>query len=181
MEEIWKDIPGYEGYYQVSNMGRVKSLDRVVYRGVNQYGTPIYQRVYSKVLSLHTTGTGYYSIMLHKEGRTRRFLVHRLVAEAFIANPDGKPEINHKDGNRKNLVATNLEWCNQSENILHASRILHTLTYHGKAVRCVETGEEFKSIKEAARHYGVADTNLGNAIRGKRQKTCAGYHWEFIS
>ena len=181
MEEIWKDIPEYEGYYQVSNMGRVKCLDRVVYRGVNKNGTPIYQRVYSRVLSLHVTRTGYYSIMLHKDGKTRRFLVHRLVAQAFIPNPNGRPEINHKDGNRKNPVADNLEWCNRSENILHASRVLHTLTYHGKAVRCVETGEEFSSIKEAAKHYGVADTNLGNSIRGKGQKRCAGYHWKFIS
>lgn len=181
MEEIWKDIPGYEGYYQVSNMGRVKCLDRVVYRGENRNGVPIYQRVYSKVLAIHTTRNGYYSIMLHKDGKSRRFLVHRLVAWAFIPNPNGKPDINHKDGNRKNPVVTNLEWCTQGENILHASRILHTMKYHGKAVRCIETGEEFKSIREAARHYGVADTNLGNSIRGKGQKRCAGYHWEFIS
>ena len=180
MDEIWKDIPGYEGYYQVSNEGRVKSVERIVYRGVNKNGTDIFQRVDSRVLALHTTPNGYYSIMLHKEGVSKRFLVHRLVAQAFVPNPNGRPEINHKDGNRKNDVCENLEWCDRRENILHASRVLHSLTFHGKAVRCVETGEEFRSIKEAARHYGVADTNLGNAIHGKRQKRCAGYHWEFI-
>lgn len=181
MEEIWKDILNYEGCYQISNKGRVKCLTRYVYRGVGRNGTPINQRVDAKILSLHTTKTGYHSVMLHKDGRTRRYLVHRLVAQAFIDNPNNSPEINHKDGNRKNNLVDNLEWCNRSENILHASRVLHTLTYHGKPVRCIETGEEFRSIREAAKKHGVADTNLGNAIRGKGQKRCAGYHWEYIS
>jgi len=192
-KEVWMDIPGYEGYYQISNCGNVKCLDRIVYRGKNNKGTDIYQRVDARILSLHNTKTGYYSVMLHKNGKTKRVLIHRVVATAFIENPLCKPEINHKDGNRKNNFVSvrddgtideaksNLEWCNRSENILHASRVLHSLTYHGRAVRCVETDERFPSIRDAAKHYGVSDTNLGNSIRGKGQKRCAGYHWEYIN
>ena len=180
MEEIWKDIPGYEGYYQVSNMGRVSSVKRIIPHN-SKDGRCILRTIRPRIIKMGLNCNGYYSLMLHKNGNATRFTVHRLVANAFLGNPDDGMTVNHKNGVRTDNRVENLEWCSQSDNILHASRILHTLTYHGKAVRCVETGEEFKSIKEAARHYGVADTNLGNSIRGKRQKRCAGYHWEFIS
>lgn len=191
--EDWRDIPGYEGYYQVSNWGRVRCLERFVYRGKSHKGVDIYQRVDARILALHNTATGYHSVMLHKEGKTKRVLIHRIVALVFIPNTLFRPEINHKDGNRKNNLVwvnedgtideskTNLEWCNRIENLLHASRVLHSMKYHGKPVRCVETNEVFPSIRCAAIHYGVSATNLGNSIRGKGQKRCAGYHWVYIN
>lgn len=181
MEEIWKDIPGYESCYQASNTGRIRSKKRYVYRGYSKNGLEIFQRVDERILSLHSLPNGYLSIMLHQDGKTKRMLVHRIVAMLFVSNPDKKPDVNHIDGNRANNIYTNLEWCTQRENVLHASRTLHTLTYHGKPVRCVETGETFPSIRKAAEKYGVADTNLCNAIKGKRQTRCAGYHWEHIN
>ncbi len=180
MEEIWKDIPGYEGYYQVSNKGRVRCLERYVSRNDGRHGLVI-QRVDPRIIRPLTLKTGYKSVMLHKEGKTKRTTIHRLVALAFIPNPHNKRTVNHKDGVRTNNNVENLEWCTQSENILHASRVLHTLTFHGKPVRCIETGEEFRSAKEAARKYGLADTNLSSAIRGVKQQTFAGYHWEYIN
>lgn len=181
MEEIWKNITDYVGLYQVSNKGRVRSCKRYVYRGEGSRGGEIFQLVRPRIMSLHDTANGYQSVMLHREGKTRRFLVHRLVAKEFLGKPDGRYDINHKDGNKKNNRIENLEWCTRQENIIHASRVLGVMHYHGRAVRCIETGEVFPSIRKAAERYGVADTNLGNSIRGKGQKRCAGYHWEYIN
>lgn len=180
MEEIWKDIPGYEGYYEVSNFGRVRSVERTIPHNQKDGGV-ILRRIRQRIIRFELTVYGYFIVRLHKYGVVRTILVHRLVAQLFIDNPENKPTVNHKDGNRTNNYVWNLEWCTQSENILHASRVLHTLTYRGRPVRCIETGETFPSIRKAAEKYGVAGTNLGNAIRGKGQKRCAGYHWEYIT
>ena len=180
MEEIWKDIPGYEGYYQASNTGRIRCVERIVERYDGRAGRIVRQRVASRIMCVLLLNSGYLSVCLNKEGAKRRYTVHRLVASAFIDNLSGAKTVNHKNGIRTDNRVDNLEWCSQKENILHASRVLRTMKYHGKPIRCVETGETFKSIKEASRHYGVADTNLGNSIRGKGQTRCAGYHWEFI-
>ena len=109
-EEVWKDIEGYEGFYQVSNLGRVKSL---LNRFPNTKGICIMKE--------EIIPKGYKRVYLSKPYR-KRFLVHRLVAKAFIPNPDNKPDINHIDNNPSNNTATNLEWCNQSENLLHAQK-----------------------------------------------------------
>lgn len=177
--EVWKDVLEYEGFYQVSNYGNVRSVERVI-RHNSKDGKHALRKLRSKLIRKELNCNGYYIVGLHKNGTHVKRTIHRLVAIAFIPNPDGKETVNHKDGDRANNNMENLEWCSQSENIIHASRILHTLTYHGKSVRCVETGEIFPSIKKAAQKYGVAGTNLGNAIRGKGQNRCAGYHWEYI-
>ena len=102
MEEIWKDIPGYEGLYQVSNMGRIRS-----------------PRNGFKTLSPNDA-KGYLRISLYKCGKICRKSVHRLVAVAFVENPFNKPVINHKDGNKHNNSAENLEWVTNKENVMHA-------------------------------------------------------------
>jgi hypothetical protein len=114
MEEIWKEIKGYEGLYQVSNLGRVKSLSKVkeLYNG-GLYNTK------DKILTPRISN-GYISVSLHKHNKGITKLIHRLVAEAFIPNPEGKPQVNHIDGNKTNNILSNLEWNTRSENIQHA-------------------------------------------------------------
>lgn len=111
-QEIWKDIQGYEGLYQVSNFGRVKSLKRKVKSGEN------YVTVKEKIRK-QGIRKGYYYLQLHKNDISKKHSIHRLVAQAFIHNPENKPQINHRDGNRFNNNIYNLEWCNLEENIKH--------------------------------------------------------------
>jgi hypothetical protein len=112
MQEEWKSIDGYEAYYQVSNMGRVKSLKRSN-RGVDMVMTP----------AKAATGGRYRSISLSVKGRIKKQLIHRLVAKAFIPNPHGYLEVNHIDGIPSNNIVTNLEWCDKRHNHLHAYAI----------------------------------------------------------
>ena len=112
--EIWKDIEGYENKYQISNLGNVKSLetwtgDKYIWR--------------EKILKNMVYGNGYYYVCLSKNGKVKKYKVNRLVAQAFIPNPDNKPFTNHIDGDKLNNNVDNLEWCTQSENMKHASMI----------------------------------------------------------
>lgn len=116
-KELWKPVKGYEGLYEVSNLGGIKSLARWRKNGEN---SGYWQQ--EKILKQTHTTTGYLKVELSKNKKRSSFKVHRLVAEAFIANPDNKPNINHKDGNPLNNKAENLEWCTQQENIIHALR-----------------------------------------------------------
>lgn len=115
--EIWKDIQGYEGLYQISNMGRVKSLERT--RNMNLPGHKKPAPVRERILKFGQS-QGYQAVTLAKCGVNRKIRVHKLVALAFVPNPDRKPEINHKDGNKHNNIAENLEWVTPKENIRHA-------------------------------------------------------------
>lgn len=117
-EEIWKDIEGYEGLYQVSNLGRVRSVIRVV---VDRKCTRCMK---SKILK-QTPSTGklpYFYVSLSKGGKVQKRMVHRLVAETFIPNVELKPQVNHIDGNPQNNRYDNLEWMTNAENTLHAYR-----------------------------------------------------------
>lgn len=112
MEEIWRDIKGYEGCYQVSNFGRVKSLDRYVATTGNSSGQRFIKGKIKKQNDWNIkNGGSYYAVSLSKNNKNVRYLVHRLVAEAFIPNPDNLPCINHKDENKYNNNVENLEWC----------------------------------------------------------------------
>lgn len=114
MQEIWKDIEGYEGFYQVSNFGTIKSLSRYIKFGnKTRYSN-------ERILKFHKDKDGYKKVILQKSGKAQNYLIHRLVAQAFIPNPDNKPQINHKDGDKQNNKVDNLEWCTPSENMIHA-------------------------------------------------------------
>lgn len=166
--EVWKDIPGYEGLYQISNMGRVKSLPR---------NDKFCKRPVAVILKPFVCGSGYQEVILAIKRRRKPKLIHRMVAEAFVPNQSGKREVNHKDGDRSNNRHTNLEWVTPSENIQHSYDELEHKAYSRKVV-CVETGEVFDSIKEAAESKGLKLPLIWKCCNGK-QKTTGGYHWKY--
>lgn len=200
MEEIWKDIEGYEGRYQVSNYGRVKSLE--FERPTKCNATRITKE---KILSKRLDSKGYSFVMLYDgapNNKAKSYKVHRLVASAFISNKDNKPQVNHKDLNKSNNLVDNLEWVTQSENIQHAlrngamrptygkrpeywrSRIAEGVTKHqGKPVVQLtlenEIIDEYPSINEASRSvFGTEKTHIGDCCKGTRTM-CGGYKWRF--
>lgn len=116
--EIWKDILGYEGMYQISNKLRVISLKRTL---IYKNNKSIQRQQYLRNISLGRSG--YFCVSLNKEGKRNEYLLHRLIAIAFIPNPLNLPEVNHKDGNKLNNNIDNLEWCTHKENVIHAFNI----------------------------------------------------------
>ena len=129
MKEVWKSIEGYEGYYEVSNLGRVRSLKRKGYKN----GT----------LKQGSSHTQYWVVVLCKDGKRITKLVHRLVAKAFIPNPDNKPQVNHIDSNRKNNRVDNLEWVTPKENSQHAYDSGSRVVTEKMLKRCSEMGKQF--------------------------------------
>ena len=173
MEEIWKPVTVdgeiYENY-EVSNMGRVRSLN---YRHTDKV----------QVLKPCVSTRGYLLVCLSKNGKRKMCLVHRLVAFAFIEieiendDTENKTEVNHIDENKTNNRVENLEWCNREQNNNHGTRTERT----SKKVRCVETGEVFESIHEVERKLGLSKGNICECCNGKgNRKTCGGFHWEYV-
>ena len=113
--EIWKPIPSFEGYYEASSLGRVRSVDRVVKH--KRCGT---QFVRGNLMSLKKSRSGYLMCLIQKDGVRKNMTTHRLIAKTFIPNPKNKPQVNHKNGIKDDNRVENLEWCNRSENINHA-------------------------------------------------------------
>ena len=112
--EVWKDIQGYEGYFQVSNLSNVRSLDRIT---IGRYGM---QKRKGKLMTQHIDQDGYMKVGITKEKVRKHYFVHRLISIAFINNSGNKAQINHKDGNKQNNSLSNLEWCSITENNNHA-------------------------------------------------------------
>ena len=165
MEEVWKDIPGYEGRYQISNAGRVKSLPKRKGRGI---GYPIGERI----LRHSINSRGYCNIVLCKDGETTTFALHRLVAENFIDNPLNLPEVDHKDRDKTNNHINNLRWSTISDNNLNRE--------NGFPVICVETGREFSSAYVAGKELGLHSTCITACCRNRPgHNTCGGYHWQY--
>lgn len=188
MEEIWKDIKGYEGIYQVSNLGKVRSLDRYKYQK-GRYGQM--RRFYKgKILKLSKDKYGYLTVKLcHKIF----YKVHRLVAQTFLENPKNKYTVNHKDGNKQNNSVDNLEWATVKENVQHAYRTgLTKSSMIGKKgelsnnfrVRVQidkRTGKligEYSGAAEAERITGIKAQNIADCCNKKR-KTAGGYIWKY--
>ena len=122
MQEIWKDVKGYEGKYQVSNLGHARSLDRrIKINGKNQVKSyECNKTIRGKLLKLKETKYGYIQMIARDKKETKYLYIHRLVAEAFIPNPENKPHVNHIDSNKKNNCVSNLEWVTPKENVIHS-------------------------------------------------------------
>ncbi len=157
MEE-WRDIKGYEGYYQISNLGRVKSLPRDV--GSNRCKKEI-------IMKTSLDKDGYENLVLRKDGKQKHFRVNRLVAEAFLENPNNYPQVNHKDEDKTNNNVNNLEWCSPKYNINYGSRTEKA----SRKVICVTTGKIFKSIAEASKYYNLKGNHISACCKGKL-KSC---------
>lgn len=165
--EVWKAIKGYEGLYEVSNLGQIRSLKRNTAR--------------NRILKPHDTGR-YFQICLCKDGKQTHRLIHRIVAETFIENPNNLPEVNHKDENKHNNVAENLEWISRIENLTYGTRLERIGIAKSKAVQAFnEEGvmiAEYKSIKEATENNGLASINISRCCRGIYKRS-GGYIWQF--
>lgn len=185
-EEIWKDIPDYEGLYQISNLGRVKSLKRFVNGKVNNCH-PVKERI----LKTPIGSAGYKKCDLSKNGKINTVNVHRIMAILFIPNPFNLTQINHKDSDRANNNLSNLEWVSPSYNVQHGwnnGRISSQLGKFGSLSHCAKpviqyTKEnvfvaEFGSIIEAAKSVGGYIISISLCCRNKR-KTSKGFKWKY--
>lgn len=170
------------GLYQVSNLGRVKSLNRT-----STHSKGYIAHYKEKILKQSFERNEYVRVGLSKYGKTKLYYIHRLVASAFIPNPDNLPEVNHKDENKTNNSADNLEWCTHKHNSNHGTRpnrISKSNTNNkstSKPVLCVETGIIYASVHEAGRQMNLDFSQIATVCRGYRnRKTYAGYHWKFV-
>ena len=189
MKEFWKDIKGYEGYYQVSNLGRVKSLDRNVYCNRDDGHIRFQKGIVTKP---SLAGIGYLQVHLCKNGKCFHCLVHRLVLLAFIPNPKNKKTVNHLNGIKTDNRVDNLEWATQSENILHSFRMgFSKPLWKGKTGRnhnCSRAVLQFTkdnkfvaehgSILEAQRKTGINDGSICCVCNDKR-KSAGGFKWKY--
>ena len=173
-EEEWRAIPGYEGYYEVSSLGNVRSLDKEIKANLvnNEYVNRPGRLLKQKEVK------GYKTVSLCVDYEATTWRVHRLVAMAFIPNPDSKPQVNHIDGNPSNNCVSNLEWCTAKENQWHRRNILNK-TSNGREtpVRCVELGWCFPTIQGAADWLGLQKSHICHCLKGDRDTT-GGYHFE---
>ena len=161
MSEIWKDIEAYEGLYQVSNLGRVRSLDRKM---VRSNGRPCTRK--GQILRTNKVWSGYLLVRLCNGGVEQDYTVHRLVAKAFIPNRENKPQVNHIDGNKQNNQVNNLEWCTNGENVKHALRTGLIREQKGdNASHRTLTSDEVRYIRENHIKY---DKEYGATALGKR-------------
>lgn len=174
MEE-WRDVKGYEGLYQVSNMGRVKSL-----------GNGNSNNSKEKILKPGKDKKGYLIVIICKNGKRKTCKVHRIVAEAFIPNYDNKYEIDHINCIRDDNRVKNIRLCSHKENMNNPKTIKCESECHkgnrnklSKKVICIEINEIFNSTGEAARELGINKSHISDCCNGKR-KTTGGYHWKYI-
>lgn len=181
MQEVWKDIIiieqnnvvyDFTGLYQVSNMGRIRSLDRIDASGHQLKG---------KMMKLTKRKDGYLIVKLSKNGKAKAFLVHRIVGFVFILNDDpiNKTEINHISEEKTDNRVSNLQWVTPKENSNHGTRIERITKKQSKKVICIETGKVYLSTMDVQRKLGFNQGSIGKCCNGKL-KTCGGYHWMYL-
>lgn len=175
MKEVWKDITEYEGVYQVSNLGRVKSLDRII---INKNGRKRLRK--GKILNSLMNKSGYFKVCLYKDNNIKNMYIHQLVAKAFIPNPNNLHEVNHIDEDKSNNVVDNLEWCDRNYNINYGTRnkkVSKSIIMYDKQGNKLK---EFNSMLSAERYLNKPNgqSNISACCNG-RCKTAYGYIWKY--
>lgn len=168
MEE-WKEVYGYDYLFEVSNQGRIRT---------KYYNNKGYQKDYREIIPLDN-GHGYLRLNIKRNRKQITVYIHKLVAEYFIDNPNGYTEINHKDENKLNNSADNLEWCVHKYNANYGTAKYRRAEKARKRIRCIENGKVYASMSKAAADVNVGITAISNCLNG-RSKSCAGYTWEYV-
>jgi len=192
-KEIWKDIDGFEGLYEISSIGQINSIKRN-----GTLGGLLKQRI---------DRYGYSTVVLYKNGTPNYYSRHRLVAQAFIPNPNNYPEVNHKNGKKLDNFASNLEWVTAAENTRHAwqnglvphlhgmahynygkklskehkrkiSNALSGLILNKRPVICINTSARYASATDAGERLKIDNSQIGKCCKGK-VKTAGGYQWKY--
>lgn len=160
MKEEWKEVAGYPNF-EISNMGRLKN------------------KVTGRISTGNLNDSGYMRCILYDKDGSRKYTkIHRLVAQAFIPNPDNLPEVNHIDGDKTNNKVTNLEWVSHKRNMEHLYETKEVKHIKAQPVLCVETNKIFPSVRKAAEAVGVNKQRVCDAIHIPN-RTAAGYHWKY--
>lgn len=170
IKEEWRPVVGYEGLYEVSNFGRIVACEKIDKSGILRK---------RKILK-PCKRKGYCIIGLGTVGNRKTRSVHRLVAEAFIPNPQNFPQVNHKDENKSNNNIDNLEWCTNDYNIHYGSGIIRKSHGVVQLSKSHEIINKYNSILEASKKTGIAKTSIYNAAHG-RQNSAGGFLWMYIS
>lgn len=180
---LWKAIKDYDGYYEVSDTGLVRSLDRIV--SDSKFGSKHLKGRMMKLSeskSRKRTGDGYLVVNLRRDFTSHVVPVHRLVAETFIPNPHNLPTVNHKDGNKHNNDVSNLEWASHSENNIHAIETKLRMPRGNKIAQIDILGNvvsEYKSASEASRKTGISRGMISHCLNGRANKA-GGFFWKKI-
>lgn len=174
MNEQWLPVPGFEGFYEVSNTGRVRSITRMVDTCGRDKKTWVKKLYQGRILGL-CTGQEYDRVSF----KSKHYFVHRFVAMAFIPNPNNYPHVNHIDGNKKNNTVENLEWCTHAMNMKHANENGLVNTKYPVHAFKDGFGFWFPSLQSTKRH-GCNPSLVHNVITG-RQKTHREFYWEYVS
>lgn len=160
-----REIPNYEGLYAVTSCGKVWS-----YRS-------------KRFLTPRKSKKGYLTVLLCNKGNMREFKIHRLVADAYIPNPDNLPQVNHKDENKQKNCISNLEWCTNLYNRNYGTRNQRAAMAISKAKMkpciCIETNKIYPSVAQAAKETNLCKSSIGKCCRGER-KSCSNTHWNYI-
>lgn len=183
-KEIWKAVKGYEGWYEVSNLGRVRSVERIVYYSNN--------KIYlckSRIRKPNKVRGGYLTCDLWKNSKHKTFAVHRLVAQAFLPNPDNLPQVNHRDEDKTNNHVSNLEWCDGKYNVNYGTAIQRSAEKRLNSPKLskpvlqldLETNQiiaEYPSARGAERQLKISNSSISKCCMGK-YKTAYGYKWRY--
>lgn len=181
IDEVWKDIKGYEGLYQVSNFGRVKSLERQMKLNLNKDKKMIKKE---KILKPGKVGTrrNYLGVELVKNFKYKHKYIHRLVAETFIPNPNNYNEVNHKDENTLNNCVSNLEWCNTKYNVNYGQRTLKATKKLSKPIIQYDLEKKFirewDSMRDASRNLNINIGTISRCCKGEFKKA-GKYIWKY--
>lgn len=189
MEEIWKDIPGFEGLYQASNIGNIKSVERTVMFGKNQ------RTVKQAILHPFKKDNGYLVVKLYKDHKQYTVYVHRIIAMIYCDGYSEEMDVNHKDGIKDNNIYSNLEWCTRAENVRHSISVLKNKIgnftkgrkFQKPIIQLSLTGEkirEWNSAYEVQRILGISESAIRRCLYSSKRKSegnyqSNGYKWVY--